>query len=264
MARGPRGHDVMEHILLKLPLDGSLPTFLSDLSSSSKQQLHTRRQPFRILVFARRSHIFCFQLCKSILALNSSIAGRVFIGISSRRQSTLGAPPSRLQLSPPTSYSWPSNQGTQHSCDDIHLFLLLSRSSPSALGSQKLLINNLEHSQIWTPLPRARPTRLPGVVRRWPAQTSPRMEPVWECSSISSHRISIDLRIGVITLDPWLSPFKDSLKRRYSKAQDWIKTIQDTEGGLDKFSKVWLVGWDSLTSHGADPHIRGPTPWDCT
>lgn len=122
-----------------------------------------------------------------------------------------------------------------------------------------------QQPQIWTPLPRVRPTRSPGVVGRWPAQTSPRMELVWKCSSISSHRISIDLRIGVVTLDPWLSPFKDSLKRRYSKAQDWIKTIQDTEGGLDKFSKVWLVvGWDSLTSHGADSHIRGPTPWDCT
>lgn len=72
------------------------------------------------------------------------------------------------------------------------------------------------------------------------------------------------MRIGVVTLDPWLSPFKDSLKRRYSKAQDWIKTIQDTEGGLDKFSKVWLMGWDNVRSHGADSHIRGPTPWDCT
>ncbi|KAK3315192.1 glycoside hydrolase family 13 protein [Apodospora peruviana] len=42
---------------------------------------------------------------------------------------------------------------------------------------------------------------------------------------------------GVIKLDPWLSPFQDSLKRRYSKAQDWIKTINETEGGLEKFSK---------------------------
>ncbi|KAK4214018.1 glycoside hydrolase superfamily [Rhypophila decipiens] len=42
---------------------------------------------------------------------------------------------------------------------------------------------------------------------------------------------------GVIKLDPWLSPFQDSLKRRYSKAQEWIKTIDKTEGGLDKFSK---------------------------
>jgi hypothetical protein len=74
----------------------------------------------------------------------------------------------------------------------------------------------------------------------------------------------IDLRTGVVTLDPWLSPFTDSLKRRYSKAQDWIKTIQDTEGGLDKFSKVGLVCWDNSTSPMLTSHIRGPTPWDCT
>ena len=43
---------------------------------------------------------------------------------------------------------------------------------------------------------------------------------------------------GVIKLDPWLSPFQDALKRRFSRAQEWIKTIDETEGGLDKFSKV--------------------------
>ncbi|RFU33406.1 hypothetical protein B7463_g2915, partial [Scytalidium lignicola] len=42
---------------------------------------------------------------------------------------------------------------------------------------------------------------------------------------------------GVIKLDPWLEPFKDSLKARYKKAQDWMTTINETEGGLDKFSK---------------------------
>jgi len=47
---------------------------------------------------------------------------------------------------------------------------------------------------------------------------------------------------GVIKLDPWLSPFKDALKSRYSKAQQWIKTIDDTEGGLDKFSR----GYETL------------------
>lgn len=43
---------------------------------------------------------------------------------------------------------------------------------------------------------------------------------------------------GVIKLDPWLEPFKESLKKRYSLAQDWIKKIDETEGGLDKFSRV--------------------------
>ncbi|KAL2350445.1 alpha-glucan branching enzyme [Cryomyces antarcticus] len=42
---------------------------------------------------------------------------------------------------------------------------------------------------------------------------------------------------GVVQLDPYLSPFKDALRARYSKAQDWIRTIDRTEGGLDKFSR---------------------------
>jgi 1,4-alpha-glucan branching enzyme len=41
-----------------------------------------------------------------------------------------------------------------------------------------------------------------------------------------------------VKLDPWLSPFTDALKRRFSKAQSWINTIKETEGGVDKFSKV--------------------------
>ena len=43
---------------------------------------------------------------------------------------------------------------------------------------------------------------------------------------------------GVVELDPWLSPYKDQLRARYAKAQQWIKTLNDTEGGLDKFSRV--------------------------
>ncbi|KAJ4127264.1 alpha-1,4-glucan branching enzyme [Fusarium equiseti] len=42
---------------------------------------------------------------------------------------------------------------------------------------------------------------------------------------------------GVVKLDPWLEPFSEALRRRYSKTQDWIKTINDTEGGLEKFSR---------------------------
>ncbi|MBE7180673.1 MAG: 1,4-alpha-glucan-branching enzyme, partial [Terriglobus roseus] len=41
----------------------------------------------------------------------------------------------------------------------------------------------------------------------------------------------------MLALDPWLSPFKDALRSRYSKAQDWIKTLKETEGGLDQFSR---------------------------
>lgn len=43
---------------------------------------------------------------------------------------------------------------------------------------------------------------------------------------------------GVLKLDPWLEPFKGELRSRFSKAQEWIKRIDDTEGGLEKFSRV--------------------------
>jgi hypothetical protein len=43
---------------------------------------------------------------------------------------------------------------------------------------------------------------------------------------------------GVVMLDPWLGPFKDALRARFSKTQSWIKTIQESEGGLDNFSRV--------------------------
>ena len=45
------------------------------------------------------------------------------------------------------------------------------------------------------------------------------------------------IRPGVVQLDPWLSPFKDALRHRFSKAQNWIKAIDETEGGLEKFSR---------------------------
>lgn len=43
---------------------------------------------------------------------------------------------------------------------------------------------------------------------------------------------------GIVQLDPYLEPFSGALKSRYAKAQQWIKTINDTEGGLEKFSRV--------------------------
>ena len=53
---------------------------------------------------------------------------------------------------------------------------------------------------------------------------------------------------GVLQLDPWLKPFKDALKSRYSKAQQWIKTINDTEGGLEQFSR----GYEKMGFHVLD------------
>ncbi|KAK4505049.1 hypothetical protein PRZ48_003012 [Zasmidium cellare] len=42
---------------------------------------------------------------------------------------------------------------------------------------------------------------------------------------------------GVVALDPWLEPYSASLRSRFSKAQNWLKTIEKTEGGLEKFSR---------------------------
>jgi len=42
---------------------------------------------------------------------------------------------------------------------------------------------------------------------------------------------------GVVKLDPWLEPFSDALRSRFSKAQGWIQKINETEGGLAKFSQ---------------------------
>lgn len=42
----------------------------------------------------------------------------------------------------------------------------------------------------------------------------------------------------MVEQDPFLIPFKDVIQDRYNRTEAWIKTIDDTEGGLDKFSKV--------------------------
>ncbi|KAF9894756.1 alpha-1,4-glucan branching enzyme [Aspergillus nanangensis] len=42
---------------------------------------------------------------------------------------------------------------------------------------------------------------------------------------------------GVIQLDPWLGPFEGALKKRFSFVDGWINKINDTEGGMEKFTK---------------------------
>jgi hypothetical protein len=54
-------------------------------------------------------------------------------------------------------------------------------------------------------------------------------------------QIYTDLVTGVVKLDPWLAPYKESLRRRYVKAQDWITAINNSEGGLEKFSRVSIA-----------------------
>lgn len=53
----------------------------------------------------------------------------------------------------------------------------------------------------------------------------------WEFSLADGHA-------GVVKLDPYLAPFSDALKRRYSRAQEWINKINHNEGGVEKFSRV--------------------------
>ena len=53
-----------------------------------------------------------------------------------------------------------------------------------------------------------------------------------------SEELNTDKLAGVVALDPWLGPYKDALRSRYSKAQEWIKKLNETEGGLEKFSRV--------------------------
>lgn len=44
---------------------------------------------------------------------------------------------------------------------------------------------------------------------------------------------------GVVELDPWLGPFKDDLRRRFTRADEWITKLNAHEGGLEKFSRVY-------------------------
>lgn len=48
----------------------------------------------------------------------------------------------------------------------------------------------------------------------------------------------IDIDPGVIKLDPWLEPFREALQNRFNFVEGWIKTINETEGGLERFSRV--------------------------
>jgi len=58
------------------------------------------------------------------------------------------------------------------------------------------------------------------------------------CIQISSTVPVLILATGIVKLDPYLEPFTGALKSRYTKAQQWIKTINDYEGGIEKFSRV--------------------------
>lgn len=41
----------------------------------------------------------------------------------------------------------------------------------------------------------------------------------------------------ILTIDPWLEPCKSDIARRHAVAQDWLKRLNQDEGGLVKFSE---------------------------
>jgi hypothetical protein len=61
---------------------------------------------------------------------------------------------------------------------------------------------------------------------------------VCSTSALCIVQLTDQLVAGIVELDPYLEPFKDALRSRYQKAQQWMKTIDDTEGGIEKFSRV--------------------------
>lgn len=82
------------------------------------------------------------------------------------------------------------------------------------------------------------------------------------CEQTRASRIQLTLAPGVVQIDPWLSPFQDALKRRVSKAKDWIKKIDETEGGLTKFTKACCPFSLSLSVAPTKclRHFEGPSP----
>ncbi|KAK5676931.1 alpha-1,4-glucan branching enzyme [Elasticomyces elasticus] len=55
---------------------------------------------------------------------------------------------------------------------------------------------------------------------------------------------------GIVSLDPYLEPYKPALRTRFSKADSWITTINETEGGLEKFSRGYeLYGFLVAPDH---------------
>ena len=54
----------------------------------------------------------------------------------------------------------------------------------------------------------------------------------------------------MVQLDPYLEPYAPALKSRYSQARQWIQTIDDTEGGLETFSRGYEKFGFTVASDG--------------
>jgi len=95
-----------------------------------------------------------------------------------------------------------------------------------------LSLDKTTTTQLWTISMSILPIQSSPAVLQMACQTMAQV-----CSQ-SREACTLLIVIGVVQLDPWLEPFKGALRERYSKAQEWIKTIDETEGGLEKFSRV--------------------------
>lgn len=51
-----------------------------------------------------------------------------------------------------------------------------------------------------------------------------------------------------------LEPFRPALESRFESYLKWVKVIEETEGGIDKFSKGW-VGDKAMVSLAAHSYI---------
>lgn len=55
---------------------------------------------------------------------------------------------------------------------------------------------------------------------------------------------------ALIDLDPWLGPYREPLQKRYDLYANWYQKIQDSEGGLDQFTKSYLKFGINVTPEG--------------
>ncbi|KAL2825563.1 1,4-alpha-glucan-branching enzyme [Aspergillus cavernicola] len=55
---------------------------------------------------------------------------------------------------------------------------------------------------------------------------------------------------GIIKLDPWLEPFQEAIQRRFKHVENWIKAVDEVEGGLDKFSKGYEIFGFNINDKG--------------
>ncbi|RUP46836.1 glycoside hydrolase superfamily [Jimgerdemannia flammicorona] len=70
---------------------------------------------------------------------------------------------------------------------------------------------------------------------------------------------------GVAVLDPWLEPFKDSLRRRFGLFKNWVNKINETSGGYEQFTRGYeYFGLNYSNANLAFLQIYQPDNWDAS